>query len=142
MIKKVITPGLAAGVVMLVAGIALSRLYTVIFPALETEYTNAYLFRPWTDPVMSLYFVHPFLVGLLLAWIWDQTKSLFPSSLSPTKKAFRFASFYWMFSICGMLITYSSFPVSLLMVGSWPISTFIEGLLGSMVIVRLNKPVN
>jgi len=138
MTKKVITPGLAAGLVMMLAGIGLSRLYTIVFPTLESEYTDSYLFRPWTDPIMSLYFVHPFLVGLLLAWIWDKTKTAFPYSFSSMEKTITFASVYWLFSICGMIMTYSSFPVSLLMVASWTFTVLIEGALGALVLVGLN----
>ncbi len=138
MTKKVIIPGLAAGVAMMLIGIGLSRLYTILFPTLVAEYSNTYLFRPWTDPIMLLYFVHPFLVGLLLALIWDKTKTVFPYSQSSMRRAFTFASFYWMFSICGMLMTYSSFPVSLLMVTSWTLSAFIEGAIAALVLVGLN----
>lgn len=138
MIKRVIIPGFAAGIIMMLAGIGLSMAYNLVFPSLKSEYTDTYLFRSWDDPVMSLYFVHPILVALLLAWIWDKTKTVFPVSASSMKKALIFTSIYWLFSICGMIITYSSFQISLLMVSSWTLSAFIQGIIGSMVIVGLN----
>jgi len=138
MIKKIITPGFAAGLVMMLIGIILSKGYNFILPSLQAEYENSHLFRPWSDPLMSLYFVHPVLIGLLLAWIWDKTKTVFPYSASAMKKAAIFTLIYSLFSICGMIMTYSSFPVSLLMVSSWTLSVFIQGIIGTMIIVGLN----
>lgn len=138
MIKRVIIPGLIIGIVMLLMGMALSRAYTMAFPQLESQYEDSYLFRPWSDPLMSLFFVHPILVGLVLAWIWDKVKGLFPATQSGWEKALRFALIYAVFSACGMLITYSTFPVSLLMMSSWTLSVFVEGVIGSWILSKLN----
>lgn len=136
--RKIIMPGLVAGIAMLVTGVSLSWIYNRIFPQLANEYSDEYLFRPWSDPVMLWFFVHPIAVALLLAWIWDKVKDLFPSVLSSGEKAIRFALIYSIFSACGMLITYSTFPVSLLMVGSWLLSVFIEGIIGTWLLAKLN----
>ena len=139
MTKKIIVPGIASAVIMLAVGMALSKAYTTVFPELAKEYANPALFRPWSDPVMSWYFVYPILVGPLLAWIWDETKSAFPETLSRRQKAVRFGLIYWLFSVCGMLMTYSSFPVSLLMVGSWTLSVLVEGMIASLILSKLNS---
>jgi hypothetical protein len=139
MAKKVIVPGLVAGILMLVVALALGWVYNAIFPGLQNEYTNPNLFRSWSDPLVSWYFVHPFLVGLLLAWIWNKTKVLFATTLTPLQQAVRFASIYWVFSVCGMIMTYSSFPVSLLMVGTWTASILFEGLAASFLLAKLNR---
>ncbi len=71
--KKVITFGLLGRLIMLAVGLLMSQLFLMMAPALKTEYENPNLFRPWSDPVMLLYFVHPFLLGTCLAWVWRQT---------------------------------------------------------------------
>lgn len=60
--KKIVWPGIIAGVIMLITGMGLSYLLHAIFPSLIVEYNNTSVFRPWTDPLMSIYFVHPFVL--------------------------------------------------------------------------------
>lgn len=139
MIKRIVLPGLVVGIVMLSVGILLSMAYMILFPGLRDEYTDSSLFRTMTDPRMRMYFVHPILVGLLLSWIWDKTKDTFSQKLPGWQKGVRFAMIYTLFSLCGMLITYSTFPVSLLMVSTWAINTFIEGMIGSLLLSAFNE---
>ena len=75
--KKVVISGLVTGIVMLIVGLGMGPISNYLFPKVITEYQNPQLFRAWTDPIMSLYFLHPFLVGFILAWIWNKTKPLF-----------------------------------------------------------------
>ncbi|MGZ5244555.1 MAG: hypothetical protein ACXWW0_11635, partial [Bacteroidia bacterium] len=73
--KKIILPGLLAGIVMLAVSLIFSWAMNFIAPGLQDEYRNPELFRPWSDPLMMLIFVHPFIVGIILAWVWDFVKS-------------------------------------------------------------------
>jgi hypothetical protein len=135
--KRVVLSGMIAGIGMLIINVVLSSAYTVFFPTLQREYENGYLFRSWSDPVMSIYFVHPILAGLFLAWIWDKTKSLF-GGLKWWSGGYKFGLIYWLFSVMGMIMTYSSFQVSLLLVGSWTVSILIEGVLTGLLFAKLN----
>jgi hypothetical protein len=131
--KKVVWPGLLAGLSMLVLSMVVYSLWGVIFPGMTAEYQNPQLFRPWSDPLMSLMFVHPIILGLVLAWAWDKVKSVSGGWLN-------FAFGVWLVaSIPGMVISYSSFPISLLMVICWSINGLIELLIGSFVLAKLNK---
>lgn len=69
----------------------------------------------------------------------DKTKRTFPEALSRRQKAVRFGLIYWLLSVCGMPMTYSSFPVSLLMVGSWTLSVLVEGMIASLILSKLNS---
>ncbi|MBI5399445.1 hypothetical protein HZB07_02350 [Candidatus Saganbacteria bacterium] len=131
--KKVLWPGLLAGLAMLVVGLAVYTLGGVFFPGMAAEYQNPQLFRPWSDPLMSLMFVHPLILGIVLAWAWDKIKSVSGGYLN-------FALGVWLVAtIPGMLISYGSLPLSLLMVACWTINGLIQSLVGSFVLAKLNK---
>ncbi|MDH4298530.1 MAG: hypothetical protein OEV74_19820 [Cyclobacteriaceae bacterium] len=137
--KKVITFGLLGGLIMLAVGMLISQLFLMVAPSLKVEYENPNLFRPWSDPIMLLYSVHPFLSGTVLAWIWQKTKALFSSEASLTK-GIRFGFTFWIAAtIPGMLISYSSFPVSFLMITTWSISVLLQLLCLGLLFARTLK---
>ena len=136
--QKIVTTGLLAGVVMLVVSLVLTPLYNFVFPSLAQEYTNTGLFRPWSDPLMSLYYAYPFLLGLVLAWIWNKTKKVIEGK-TEFEKAKNFGLSYWLVAgLPGMLITYSSFQVSLTMVLVWSISGLVDAIIAGWVFAKRN----
>jgi len=138
MSKKVIASGLLAGALMLIVGMVLNQIYGLVFPSLADEYINAQLFRPWSDPLMSLYFLHPFILGVVLSWVWDKTKKLIDGK-TLWDRAYKFGLAYLVIAgIPGMFITYSSFQVSLTMVGSWLLSGLLQALLAGWVFAKRN----
>ena len=136
--RKVIWPGLLAGVVILLVGMGLGFVFNFVFPQLAAQYTNEALFRPWSEPLMMLYYAYPFVVGLVLSWAWHHTKQLFKGS--PCKRAMHFGFSYWFVcGIPGMLITYSSFKVTLLMVCTWLFQGLVNGIISGCIFAKLNK---
>jgi len=135
--KKILGLGLLVGLAMTILGLALSRFFYFIWPSLNTEYQNAALFRPWSDPLMSIYFVYPFLLGIILAWLWAKTKSLFAGGYF--KKGFSFGLIYWLVTIPGMVISYSTFPISLIMVFSWSLSGLVQTLVAGIILAKSNN---
>jgi len=134
--KKVVVPGLIAGVLMLLAGLVLSRVFGIISPSINAEYLNPALFRPWSDPIMSLYFLYPFILGIILAWYWDMTKHLVKGKTA-FEKAYKFGLVYWLIAgLPGMFITYSSFQVSLAMVLAWSISGLVNAVIAGFVFAK------
>jgi hypothetical protein len=136
--KKVVLPGLAAGAAMLVVALGVGYLLMSLFPWLRAEYMNTSLFRSWEDPLMSLYYAYPFLVGLILAWVWNRVKKLFTGK-AWAKRGFSFGLIYWVVTIPGMLISYASFPISLLMVGTWTVSGLLQALCAGAILAAMNK---
>lgn len=126
--KKILLIGLLGGVVLLAVGMLTSAAFHAAYPSLKTEIENPVLFRAYTDPLMSLYFVHPFLMSIILAWIWTRIKSVIVSD-SEYKKGIHFGLVFWCASsLPGMLISYASFPLSLMMIVSWTTSSLLEML--------------
>ena len=108
--KKILGLGLLVGLINLILGLALSQFS---------------------------YFVCPFLVGLILAWLWAKTKGLFKGSYF--RRGFSFGLIYWLISIPGMVISYSSFPISLAMVFSWTLSGLVQYLAGGFILAKGNN---
>jgi len=135
--KKVIAPGLITGVVTLILGMAVSYLF-MRFPAVATDYANTNIMRPWSDPVMSLFFIYPFVQGIILAWAWNKTKTIFSSK--GINRGVKFGLSIWLIAtIPGMLISYSSFPFSLLTILSWLVGGLINNITMGIIFARLNK---
>ena len=136
--KKVILPGILAGILMAIIGMAIGYLFNIPFPSLMLEYENINVFRAFDDPLMSLFFLYPLVLGIVLAWVWDKSKSLFKCKYF--KRALAFGAVYFLVAtIPGMLITYSSFQVSLLIVGTWTLNGLLNGIIAGLVFGKLNK---
>jgi hypothetical protein len=133
--KKIFLPGLVAGVVMVIIGLALNSLWQVVFPGLKVEFETP-LYRPWSDPLMSLVFVCPLLTGFFFAWVWNMMKAGYQAPTA--KKVFLFASGFTIFSIIGMLMMYSCFPMSFLMLVTWIVSTAVEYYVGTWILAKMN----
>ena len=143
--RKIVLPGLVAGLAMLAIGLAASFLIDPILPGIKNEYANSKLFRPWSDPLMQLYYLHPIIVGLILAWVWDKVKPIFhecrlKKSVCLCRCCCGFGFMYWiMATIPGMFITYASFQVSLPMVLNWSLVSLLQALAAGAVLAKMNK---
>ena len=135
--KHIVLPGILSGIGMLFIGFGLSFLLGFIFPVIAKEYHNPNLFRPWSDPLMSLYFVHPFVVGIILAFIWGKVKKLFTGTTVSKGLLFGF-SFWIAATFPGMFISYSSFPVSIMMIITWTLSGLAQELVAGVILAKMN----
>jgi hypothetical protein len=137
--KKNFPLGLLAGLAMLIVGLAVSRVFLMVFPGINAEYMNPAIFRPWSDPLMRLYFLYPLVLGIILAFFWGMVKN----SVKGTQvwlKGINFGLGYFVLAgIPGMLITYSSFKVSLILVVSWLISGLINGIVAGWIFAKWLK---
>jgi hypothetical protein len=135
--KKIILSGLLVGVAYFIASMLISQIFKVVFPSVNAEYLNPNLFRSYSDPLMLLFFVYPFLLGIILAWFWNKTKNIFGTDL---KGGLKFGFTYWVVStIPGMFVTYSSMPYSALIVLSWLVEGLAAGLMAGIILSKLNK---
>ncbi|MBN2142650.1 hypothetical protein JW711_04940 [Candidatus Woesearchaeota archaeon] len=135
--KNIILSGLVAGVAMLIAAMIIDFALRSVFPSITIEYNNAAIFRPMADPLMKFMFVQPFIVGMIMAWIWDSTKKMFGEN--DVKRAMNFGLVYGLVTLPGMFMSHTSFSISLLMTLSWWISMIIQGVTAGCVFVKMNK---
>lgn len=136
--KKIIFYGLLAGLAMLIANFILSAILNYLFTALSSEYNNTNLFRPWSDPLMFLFFAHPFVLGVIWAWVWSKTKALFTSE-KDYENGLNFGFVFWLVSLPGMLISYSCFQISLTMALSWTLGILVQALIAGFVFSKAIK---
>ena len=135
-LNKIFIGGIS-GMVMLIISILLSKFSEIIFPSLRIEYENTYLFRPWSDPLMSVYYLVPFLIGIILVWIWDSIHEIIEGSR--IARGVRFGLGYWITTLPGMLMSYVSFPLSFIMVISWTITTLFQALAAGLLFTAFLK---
>jgi hypothetical protein len=82
--------------------------------------------------------VHPFIVGIILAWVWDRVKGVVGGT-GWAGRGLKFGLAYWVVTIPGMLISYSSFQISVAMVAIWTVTILVQALCAGMVFARMNK---
>ena len=132
LMKKILTTGLLLGFLLLVVSMLSSQVFYFLFPGLKAEYENPNIFRPWTDPAMQLFFLHPFVLGIILTWLWHKVKGSFGNGL-------KFALVYWFVTIPGMFISYSSFQISPVMVLSWTVSGLLQSVVAGLYLGRVDR---
>ena len=134
--KKKIIYGLLAGLAMLIVGLAISQVFSRIFPGINAEYANVAIFRPWTDPLMQLYFLYPFILGIILAFFWGMVNGMIKGN-NIWLKGINFGLGYFVLAgIPGMLISYATFQVSLILIISWLFSGLINGIVAGWIFAR------
>lgn len=129
---RIISTGLLAGFIMFGAGIIGGAIIYMFDHSLEREYGNPSIFRQLSDPAMPLFFFVPFLLGVILAWLWTRTKTLF-SARTGLKKGIAFGVIYWLLTIPGMLLAFASFSISAMMVISWGITVLVQAVCAGML---------
>ena len=128
--KKIILSGIIVGVVILAVSMLINYGF-MLFPTIAADYQNTNIMRSWQDPLMMLFFLHPFVLGIILAGVWDRTKGLFQGSIF--QKGNQFGIAIWLIAtVPGMLISYSSFTLSLLTIISWTVSGLINSIVGEL----------
>lgn len=130
--KKIIWPGLLLGLIMLVIGIVINYLFMLI-PSVSADYSSV-IMRSWQDPLMMLFFLYPFVLGIVFATLWNITKKSWTG--------WRGCKFGWMLffltTFPGMWITYTSFNLSFLTILSWTVSGLINAKIAGFLLAKLN----
>ena len=134
--KKVVFSGLVVGALMLGVSLVLSLIISTIFPDAMAEYSNAEIFRQWDDPLMYYLFLHPFVMGVILSFIWLKVRGLIGGE--GLRKGLVYGFYVWLFfGVPGMLISISTFQVSPFLVGTWTISVLAQDLVAGVAISRM-----
>ena len=133
--KHILTSGLIAGVALLILSVL--GLYATIwfFPTLAAQYYDP-AFDSQSGRYM-IYFAHPFVIALALAWFWDRFKDVLKGSY--LTKGIEFGVVYALIAIFPVLwLTYSALNVSLPMVGTWLVFGLLQGVVAGLLFEKLN----
>ncbi len=134
--KKILVPGILGGVAALILGMGVSYLF-MLSPIVTADYQNANVMRSWQDPLMSLFFLYPFVEGIVLAWAWSKVKGLFKGSW--IRRGVNFGlSIFLIATIPGMLVSYSSFPLSFLTILGWTVSGLVNVCVMGVIAAKMN----
>ena len=137
--KKIFTTGLAAGIAMLAVGmLIINPVFMRLFPEFQAIYENPAIFNAMDDPLMSLFFVYPIVLGFALAWVWNRTKQLFTGSV--WQAGFNFGlAYFFVAALPAFFINLGSFNIPAMMVVSWTVMSFVNGIVGGWVLAKLNR---
>jgi len=123
---------------MLVVAIILGLIFSAIFPDAMAEYSNSNIFRQSDDPLMYYFFLHSFVMGIFLSFIWLKVKGLIDEE-GLTKGAV-YGFYVWLFfGIPGMLMSLSTFQISTFLVGTWTISVLAQDLAAGILFARMSR---
>ena len=133
--KRIISSGLIAGVVLLILSVL--ALYATIwfFPTLASQY-----YDPAFDNQSGrylIYYAHPFVIALALAWFWDRFKGALKGSY--LTRGIEFGLIYALVAIFPVMwLTYSALAVSLAMVGTWLMFGLLQGVVAGLLFEKFN----
>lgn len=106
-----------------------------LFPSLAVQY-----FDPTFDTQSEraiLYFIHPFIAGVVFAWFWNRCKGYLKGSF--LGRGIEFGVLYWLVAVFPMMwLIYSAINVSLLLVISWLLFGLIQGVVAGLLLERMN----
>ena len=123
--------GLISGLANLIVGLGLNLFVQMLLPAIAKEYQNPAMFRPWSDPLMLIFFAYPFIFGVVAALLWEKLGKPRPEE---------FAKLYFLVAtIPGMFITYTSFQIGLSLVLLWTVTGYVEALVAGYVFAKIKK---
>jgi hypothetical protein len=133
--KKVIFPGLVAGVVLLILSIFGLYLNIWIFPDLAMQYFQP-AFNEQSSRIM-LYFIHPFIIAMALSWFWSKIKGILKGSF--LTRGIEFGIIYALIATFpAMWLVFSSITVSLQMVATWFVLGLIQAIIAGLVCEMMN----
>ncbi|MDP4149742.1 MAG: hypothetical protein Q8927_05200 [Bacteroidota bacterium] len=133
--KRIIYPGLIAGIILF--GVSYGALYAGIrfFPGFFVAYNNP-LFnsdgsRDW------FFYSHAFVISMALSWFWDRFKGLFHGS--SLARGLEFGIVYALVAVLPVMwITFSALDVTGTMVASWFIYGLLQAIIAGILFARLN----
>ena len=133
--KKIIISGFVAGIVLLILS-ALGLYMTVwLFPSIAQQYFDP-AFDTQTSRVM-LYYMHPFVISIALAWFWSRYKTVLTCSF--ITKGIEFGLIYAGIAIFPMMwLIYSSISVSIEMLATWLVLGILQGVISGLIFEKMN----
>ncbi len=134
---KTFLTGLLAGVATVIINLILTPLFNVVDPNLVTAYGTG-VFRVESDPAKILFWIFPFLMGIILAWVWTIVKPVFKGQITSEQGVY-FGLIIWLISIPDIFINYSSFPLPLLMIIGWSVMGGVEAIVAGLIFSKLLK---
>jgi len=124
--KRFLLAGISAGIVILVVSMVVGILVQLAFPYNIFDLGGM---RAQDDPVMALYFLHPWVLAFAMAFAYDKFGGAIQGDL--TSKGTTFGIIMWILvSIPSAFLVYSSM--------NYPIGFTLQSVLGSLIYMPLS----
>lgn len=137
--NKFIWVGILAGVLFMIIGYVINFIFGIFFPAFQEIYTNTDIFLAMDQPRGLLFFFYPLASGIALAWVFLMIKDKLDLS-SPMKASLRFAWIYFVIAaLPAFFINAGSFNLPVMMVVSWTIMSYSNGLIAGLLFSKMLK---
>jgi hypothetical protein len=133
--KKVLVPGVIAGIILFIVSYGGLFLSIQFFPQFFVSYNNPLFNSDGSRDL--LFYLHAFIIAFALSWFWDRFKGLLKGH--SLLKALEFAGVYAIVALLPVMwITFSSLDITFVMVMSWFLYGFFQALVAGLVFTRLN----
>ena len=129
---KKIRIAILTGVILSVISFRLSYFAHFITSEIDKDYSNTCLLRSWSDPKMLWFFIHPFVTSVIMAFTWSFAKGNFKDKFN-TESGARFGLLFWIISLPSLLLSYSIFPISLLLTITWAITGLSQAIVAGYI---------
>jgi len=124
---------------MTIAGFVVSAIFNVIVPGLQDQYMNEAIFRAPDEPLMMLFLLYPFVTAIIMAWLWDKSKSVVKGKDVWTRGLNFGVAIGLLLTLPAFVINYSSFNLPFVMILSWTVMSFVNSIIAGLIIVKMNK---
>lgn len=133
--KRVLSSGLIAGLVLFIISYGGLFLAIRFFPALFVEYNNPLFNSDGSRDV--LFYLHAFIISFSLSWFWDRFKPLFRGGV--IVRGFEFGFVYALVALLPVMwITFSSLDITFTMVASWFFYGLVQAVVAGWVLAKVN----
>lgn len=133
--KKILTSGIIAGIILLLISQVALHLTLIIFPGIAVQYFDP-AFDTGSDKIIFFY-LHPFVISLALAWFWSRFKGVLSGSF--ITRGIEFGLIYVVIATIPMMwMIYAAMNVSLAIVGTWSFLSLIQGIVAGLVFEKMN----
>ncbi len=133
--KKVLTSGLIAGIILFIVSYGGLYLTIKFIPQLFVVYNNPLFNSDGSRDV--LFYLHAFIISFALSWFWDRFKGLFKGSF--LLRGLEFGFVYAVVALIPVMwITFSSLDITFVIVASWFFYGLFQALLTGIIFARIN----
>lgn len=133
--KKIISSGFVASLVLLAFAYLCLLVMPILLPKVAEEYYSPAFVNDESRNL--LYYVHPVILAFGLAWFWNRFKKLLKGNA--LMQGIEMALIYVAIAtIPSLLITFSAIDVSFLTIISWLVYGFFQALIAGIIFSRMH----
>ena len=133
--RKIFISGSITGVILVIFSFVALYATILLLPNVALEYYDS-AFRS-NGAGTILYYFHPFILALALAWFWDRFKGVFKGNFM--MRGIEFGMVYLVVAtLPAMWMIYSAMSVTIIVVLTWLAYGFIQAVIAGLIFERLN----